>query len=1013
MPSRTHEQTINISLGEVLQTMGADWLVRAEEVGGTFETGGRPDVLVERPGEWPVVIEAEVGNYRQAEIEAQSRLGKRLIGSTSKIDTAIALVYPRELRSLHGENLRTRLRATKFEYALYSAQEDGTTTRLPTSGFISGGVRELALLLHRSGVPTWRADALTDTLEHGIKGAEGDFRSKHPIGSRCGAAIAKVLGQSDDEDGQTRKMAMAVVVNALVFHAALAEAEMLVSESNGDQRATKSPGEFRDLGNFIPSPLLDEWKRILGVNYWPIFHTAKEILRCLPVASQVQTLNGLWDTAEKLVAGGVTKSHDLTGVIFQRLIADRKFLATFYTRPACAALLASLAMPHQKPLRHENWSDAKSLIRTRIGDFACGTGTLLSTAYQRLGLLHEVHGGNSKTLHPAMMKDGLVGLDVLNVAVHLTAAMLAGSNPDTPFEGECLLTMPYGADQDWGVSLGSLDLLSEQPSFEFFKKAALTAGGSGEQQVKDILRHVGHGHFDLVIMNPPFTRHGAREGERTETHNPAFAAFNTTEEDQDKLAQHLKVLGAGGCGHGHAGLASYFVDLADRKLASGGTMALVLPLSAMSGLSWDEVRNLWRKGYANILVVTIAEKSDDTKSFSADTGMAECLFVATKTTSGMQNNRAIFVILDRRPDSVLEGEVMADAISHEVLVGSIRKLEDGPFGGSRVSLGETKIAEILDCPLPTTGAWQMVGISDFSLGQTAFQLGNGRLWIEGMSGSSVINLPVAAIGEVSSRMGPHDLDISGATIKSDGLPQGPFKIHRGSPAGASYPCLWNHDTEKERCLLVEPDSHGQIRAVRGGVPDALQARAASRWATATRAHYNRDLRFNAQSLTVAMTEQPSIGGRAWPSVVLENREQEFAFALWCNSTLGLLCHWWMSNKTQAGRGCVTVTSIPLIPTLNLRVLRKVQHNAATKAFRALAGNRLLPFDQIHEDLARAEIDRALLVDVLGLDPALCEDRGPLAGLRAKLAAEPQIHGNKGTRVVFTGTGEDSAAIDVD
>ena len=36
-------------------------------------------------------------------------------------------------------------------------------------------------------------------------------------------------------------------------------------------------------------------------------------------------------------------AHDLTGRIFQRLIADRKYLATFYTLPASAALLARLA----------------------------------------------------------------------------------------------------------------------------------------------------------------------------------------------------------------------------------------------------------------------------------------------------------------------------------------------------------------------------------------------------------------------------------------------------------------------------------------------------------------------------------------------------------------------------------------------------------------------------------------------------------------------------------------------
>ena len=39
-----------------------------------------------------------------------------------------------------------------------------------------------------------------------------------------------------------------------------------------------------------------------------------------------------------------------------------------------------------------------------------------------------------------------------------------------------------------------------------------------------------------------------------------------------------------------------------------------------------------------------------------------------------------------------------------------------------------------------------------------------------------------------------------------------------------------------------------------------------------------------------MTERPCIGGRAWPSVIFEKPEHEYAFALWCNSTLELLMH---------------------------------------------------------------------------------------------------------------------------
>ena len=186
---------------------------------------------------------------------------------------------------------------------------------------------------------------------------------------------------------------------------------------------------------------------------------------------------------------------------------------------------------------------------------------------------------------------------------------------------------------------------------------------------------------------------------------------------------------------------------------------------------------------------------------------------------------------------------------------------------------------------------------------------------------------------------------------------------------------------------------------------ALRERAESRWATATRVHYNLDLRFNSQSTIVATTERPCIGGRAWPSVVFEDRDHEFAFALWCNSTLGLLCHWWVANKSQAGRGTTTVTGIPQVMTLDTRALEPGQHAAAKAAFEALSGRRFLPFDQADEDPSRAELDRRLLVDVLGSDASLCGPDGPLEHLRRQLAAEPQIHGGKRTRVVFTVEGE--------
>ena len=143
MIPQTHEQTINIALGEVLQGLGQDWSIRAENVGRIFEDGGRPDVLVEKPGGWPVIVEAEVGKHRQAEKDARARLGKRLIASTRPIDTTVALVYPEELRNHSDKALRDAIREMDVEYAIFANGIDGNTNRLPSEGWLSGGVTEL------------------------------------------------------------------------------------------------------------------------------------------------------------------------------------------------------------------------------------------------------------------------------------------------------------------------------------------------------------------------------------------------------------------------------------------------------------------------------------------------------------------------------------------------------------------------------------------------------------------------------------------------------------------------------------------------------------------------------------------------------------------------------------------------------------------------------------------------------------------------------------------------------
>ena len=228
----------------------------------------------------------------------------------------------------------------------------------------------------------------------------------------------------------------------------------------------------------------------------------------------------------------------------------------------------------------------------------------------------------------------------------------------------------------------------------------------------------------------------------------------------------------------------------------------VLPLTALSGKSWEKIRSLWFTEYRRPTVVTIAEGGSHTRSFSADTGMAECLFVANKGRPSSEPHRATFVVLSAQPVDALAGEQIAETIAKLRERDDVRTLEGGPYGGSRLVIGSTAYGELLDCPLPPKGAWQIAGIKDLTLAQTAHQLTQGRLWIEGMREEDAPVVPVTELENIIRRIGPHHLDLTGPRVKGDGLQQGPFEKLDGCPSGAAYPCLWNHEAARGTAARV-------------------------------------------------------------------------------------------------------------------------------------------------------------------------------------------------------------------
>ena len=740
MPHQT-EPSANNALGSILQGMLGKATVRSENTQVIQGRAGlQPDILVTNTGRSPIVIEAEYDPAQNVEPEATGRLGLHITGQPRPIEAAVALRYPEAVGDAH--DLSAAIREATLRYCVFTA-EGGSTVRFPESGWLDGSVSDLADLVRLVSVPQNAVDQAATYLQQGIDDTANILEEMNGLNPGINASIAGLLGM--DNVPQTRRMACAIIANAMIFHDRIAGMHDDISALN------------LVCGEGVPDPhgtTLAAWTAILEINYWPIFAIGKDILEQLPAEFAVRILRRLRLTAASVNGTGVNNAHDLTGRVFQRLISDRKYLATFYTLPASAALLARLAVAKMEGM---DWGDAEAIGNLKVGDFACGTGALLSAVYEQIAARHESAGGDAAKIHPVMMEEVLYGCDVMPSAIHITGSTLAGIQPDVMYGRSRLYTMPYGRQEDGTVKIGSLEFLqsSEQPTLFNTSDPALRTGSAGEETAAHVNVEVPDEGFDLVIMNPPFTSNTKHFDAGDGVLNAAFAAYDSSVDDQKRMAARLNHLAKDTAYHGHAGMASAFASLADRKLRPGGIIALVLPFTAINGSAWSKFRQLISTAFSDISIISIAASSDNELSFSADTGMAECLVIARKEPS-VQRGR--FTSLRRRP----HGFTQAAEISGKLIENrATRRLEGGPYGGTTVVVGDEFVGETLDAPTSDHArGWGVARISDGSIAQVANSLTQGILWLPAKSNRQL--LPIAPLIDIGKRGVDHQFFVSEA-----------------------------------------------------------------------------------------------------------------------------------------------------------------------------------------------------------------------------------------------------------
>ena len=522
--------------------------------------------------------------------------------------------------------------------------------------------------------------------------------------------------------------------------------------------------------------------------------------------------------------------------------------------------------------------------------------------------------------------------------------------------------------------IGSLELLQSSNVLTLFNTSdpAMRTGSAGEETAAQVRADFPDEGYDLVIMNPPFTSDTKHRDSAIGVLNAAFAAFNASDEDQQDMAKRLNRLAKNTSYHGHAGLGSAFAALAHEKVRPKGVIALVLPSTAINGSSWAKFRELIAKHYTDLTVVSIAANGLD-MSFSSDTDMGECLIIGRKLVHGEESSgRGTFTSLRSRPDSLADAQELSQVMR---VSDTIRKLEDGPFGGIPIYRGEALAGEILDAPLDSfKKGWGAARILDYSVAQVAHSLSTGRLWLP--ANPKAQELPMTQLAHLGQRGVDHQFFVSAAH-------KAPFI--KASPSSTStYPALWNHDAKNETRMVCLPDSQ---MLVRPGMEDA----AAKLWEIASHSHITQEFRFTSQPLAVAITDRECIGGRAWPNVTLSDTRFDSAFALWCNCTLGLLLFWWRASRQQSGRGALTINGIESLPVLDFRALTDEQLRTAEDIFNELRDVELKPAYLADADPNRALLDRRVVCDLLGFDEKVY---AAVRRLAAKWCAEPSVHGGK-------------------
>jgi hypothetical protein len=587
---------------------------------------------------------------------------------------------------------------------------------------------------------------------------------------------------------------------------------------------------------------------LLKIDYRIAVELALEILNILP-PNIMERVRDLIDLAISIASNRGLLRKDFAGRIYHEITGDialKKGFATYYTEVPAAYLLAMLAtlsllgledkdllnLNHEEVLRTIN-----QIKRTKIGDFTCGSGTLLTASYNALmhiatalKFYHNLEDVDLDYIGKTLIEEGIYGIDALRYASQITATNLALIGPSI-IEKENIYTIYLGyipkKNEAW---LGSLELLNNSGRVGGLL-AFIEEGLRGIAEKVTLEEVEGEfsipTHFDMLIMNPPFTRPTYRGKKKVPEEKRAFFGFITDEKTREKLRSKYKkkvlreitnelrdiaqrsitcelkdlsrdikeiIIGSKNeklrqyLNIGLAGEALPFLYLAYKYTGEGSVIAFVLPRAILAGVSWFLARVLLASKF-HLKYVIVSSDPTNGYNFSEGASLSETLLVAKKIHEHEPSEETMFIILTKKPRSSLEGMLVANSIIEAKKKRIPQYLHGGVEFITRI-VGREALLKYID-------NWnRFVAISEPILSDYMF-----KLLTEGLIniGELNIKIPLVRLGDILKT-----INIDGESTKSIGIDAHQFYDLYREVSTSPYPALIGTGEEFRKTMKIRP-----------------------------------------------------------------------------------------------------------------------------------------------------------------------------------------------------------------